>query len=167
MARDANLSGQLYVWSLLVLLKEHLSSYEPCFFETICKFHFLTHWFWSTRSQMINIAVFTFYYEEKFIIFSRKWRNFEHKMRSAFVKNFNFQQQSNKTVSYRIHTCIDVSYIKVSKNPRPLCLGFSEKTPVWSEQILATCETRFQFFNEFQIWHPGSNTIKESSKSLI
>ena len=48
-----------------------------------------------------------------------------------------------------------------------LGLGFSEKTPVWSKQILATCGTRFPFFNEFQIWHPGSNTIKDSSKIII
>ena len=41
------------------------------------------------------------------------------------------------------------------------------KTPVQSEQILASCDKRFPFFNYFQISHASSNSMKELSKSLI
>ena len=42
-----------------------------------------------------------------------------------------------------------------------------EKTPVWSEQILASCETSFPFLNIFQILQACSNSIKEHGNSLI
>ena len=41
------------------------------------------------------------------------------------------------------------------------------KTPVWTERFLASGETRFLFFNYFQILHAGSNTIEELSNSFI
>ena len=48
-----------------------------------------------------------------------------------------------------------------------LGLGFYKKTPVWSKPVLMSCLTRFLFFNDFQILHAGSSTIKELWKTLI
>ena len=41
------------------------------------------------------------------------------------------------------------------------------ETPVWSEQILVSCQTRFSFLNHFQIIYASSNTVKELSKFLV
>ena len=52
----------------------------------------------------------------------------------------------------------------VKRSFRSRILG---KTPVWNEQILASCEKCFPFFNDLQMFHLGSNSIKDLSKSLF
>ena len=61
---------------------------------------------------------------------------------------------------------MNLFFIKIQKFSAKWVLGLG-RTPVWNEQHLGSCETRFLFFNDFQILHIGFNTIKELSKFVI
>ena len=120
----------------------------------------MQRYYWCDRRSAIVVA--------NLVLFLRQFANsiFSLNSQQILVNKVSNDRQCSITSCYeeKFKICMKIRKIWAKRSFRSRIL---EKKTSKANKFCASCETRFPFFNNFQIVHAGSNTIKQLSTFFI